>query len=50
VYGDRDLHISRRPAAEWLALIREVWGPEAEQIGIAGNSPMFRLTLPVQEA
>lgn len=50
VYGGRDLHISRRPAADWLALIREVWGPEAEQIGVAGNSPMFRLTLPVQEA
>lgn len=38
----RELHISRRPTAQWLQLFRECWGPGAMQIGMAGASPMFQ--------
>lgn len=41
VRNGRDLHISRRPAAEWLQLVQECWGPNAKQVGTAGASPMF---------
>lgn len=41
IRNGRELHISRRPASEWLAVIRACWGPTAEQIGFAGASPMF---------
>jgi len=37
----RELHISKRPAAEWLRVISECW-PGARQIGLAGASPLFR--------
>ena len=41
VFGGRDLHISKRPAADWLKMFREVWG-NAERIGMAGGSPAFK--------
>jgi len=37
----RELHISKRPADQWLALIAECW-PGARQMGKAGASPVFR--------
>jgi hypothetical protein len=42
VRDGRELHISRRPAAQWLSLIRDVWGPSARCIGKAGASPMYQ--------
>lgn len=41
LWNGRELHISRRPKDQWLALIREAWGPSAECIGTAGKSPAF---------
>ena len=39
----RDLHISRRPLAQWLAVMRECWGPAAQHIGSAGTAPAFQV-------
>lgn len=41
--GGIDLHPSKRPAGEWLALMRKHWGNKARQIGKAGPSPMFQV-------
>jgi ubiquinone/menaquinone biosynthesis C-methylase UbiE len=38
----RELHISRRPKAQWLELIQECW-PGAYEFGTAGASPCFRV-------
>jgi hypothetical protein len=43
IYRGRDLHISRRPKAQWLEIIRECWGPGAVCIGTAGRSPAFQV-------
>lgn len=43
VFNGVDLHISRRPKADWLKLIRECWGQEAAECGVAGGSPAFRV-------
>lgn len=40
--GGRDLHISRRPAAEWAELIADCW-PGMVGFGSAGASPCFRV-------
>lgn len=42
----RELHISRRPTAEWLKVIREAWGDGAQQVGTAGMSPLFQVFKP----
>lgn len=39
----RDLHISRRPLAQWLAVMRECWGAGAMHIGSAGTAPAFQI-------
>jgi SAM-dependent methyltransferase len=44
-YKGRELHISRRPKAKWLQLIRECW-PGAYEFGAAGASPCFRTDKP----
>lgn len=41
IYNGRELHISKRPKAKWLALIQECW-PGAVCIGNAGASPCFQ--------
>lgn len=46
IRGGRELHISRRPASQWLDMIREAWGREARTIGSAGASPAFQILLP----
>ena len=38
-----DFHISKRPRAQWLALIRECWGAGTQEFGTAGRSPAFRV-------
>lgn len=38
-----DFHISKRPKAQWFALIRECWGEGARIIGEAGASPAFQV-------
>ena len=38
-----DFHISRRPKAQWFALIRECWGEGTRIIGEAGASPAFQV-------
>lgn len=43
VFGNVDLHISKRPAAEWLELIRSCWDDSAVRIGNAGGSPAFQV-------
>lgn len=43
VFGGRDLHISKRPDAEWDALIKSVWGPSVEVIGKCGGSTCWQL-------
>lgn len=43
IYNGRDLHISRRPKAAWLALIQECWGATASQCGWAGKSPAYQV-------
>lgn len=40
-----DLHISKRPRAEWLKMIRSCWNSKARCIGIAGGSPAFQLSI-----
>jgi len=42
VFGGRDLHISKRPREQWLALIRSLWNKDAKQVGMAGGSPCFK--------
>lgn len=39
----RELHISKRPAAEWLALLVRCWGRGVRPIGSAGASPCFQV-------
>ena len=39
----RELHISKRPAAEWLKLVKQAWGDGAQQVGTAGVSPLFQV-------
>lgn len=41
VFGGRDLHISKRPAEEWEALIASIWGG-ATRIQSAGGSPCWQ--------
>ena len=43
-----DFHISKRPKAQWLALIRECWGAGTQEFGTAGRSPAFRVTKEIQ--
>ena len=38
-----DFHISKRPKAAWLRVIRECWGADAKIIGTAGSSPAFQV-------
>lgn len=38
-----DYHISKRPKAQWLSLIRECWGDGTVCIGTAGASPAFQV-------
>jgi len=42
IHNGRDLHISRRPRAQWLQLIAECW-PGAYEFRGAGRSPAFRV-------
>jgi SAM-dependent methyltransferase len=42
IHNGRELHISRRPKAQWLTLIQECW-PGAVCIGNAGASPAFQV-------
>ena len=42
VWGERDLHISKRPRADWEALIAECWGVVPVFVGHAGSSPCWR--------
>jgi 2-polyprenyl-3-methyl-5-hydroxy-6-metoxy-1,4-benzoquinol methylase len=44
VFGTRDLHISKRPAAEWADLMAEKWGG-ALRIENAGGSPCWQWRL-----
>lgn len=41
VFGDVDLHISKRPAAQWQAAMAEAWGG-ADRIMNAGGSPCWQ--------
>ena len=41
VFGNVDLHISRRPAAQWQSLMADLWGG-ATQIMNAGGSPCWQ--------
>lgn len=41
VFGGRDLHISKRPAAEWESLMARRWG-HATRIQDAGGSPCWQ--------
>jgi ubiquinone/menaquinone biosynthesis C-methylase UbiE len=41
VFGNVDLHISRRPAAEWESLMADLWGG-ATRIINAGGSPCWQ--------
>jgi ubiquinone/menaquinone biosynthesis C-methylase UbiE len=43
VFGDVDLHISKRPAPEWHRLIRDCWDKNTKRIGKAGGSPAFQV-------
>lgn len=47
VFGDRDLHISKRPAAEWEALMAKAWGG-ATRIRNAGGSPCWQYLIPME--
>ena len=42
--GGRDLHISKRPAAQWEALMADIWGG-ATRIENAGGSPCWQWRL-----
>lgn len=42
---ERDLHISKRPAAQWEALFKKVWGPHVRFIGKCGGSGCWQLTI-----
>jgi SAM-dependent methyltransferase len=46
IRGGRELHISRRPASQWLDMIRDAWGRDTRTIGSAGASPAFQILLP----
>jgi ubiquinone/menaquinone biosynthesis C-methylase UbiE len=43
VFGGVDLHISKRPAAEWHRLIRDCWDKNTKRHGKAGGSPCFQV-------
>lgn len=45
IYDGVDLHISKRPAAEWLKVVKKGWGRSARRYGDAGRSPCFKLIL-----
>jgi SAM-dependent methyltransferase len=45
IRNGRELHISKRPAAQWLELIGRCW-PGARIIGTAGASPAFQVVKP----
>lgn len=47
VFGDRDLHISKRPAAEWEAMMAAAWGG-ATRIRNAGGSPCWQYLIPME--
>lgn len=47
VFGDRDLHISKRPAAEWEKLMAAAWGG-ATRIRNAGGSPCWQYLIPME--
>jgi ubiquinone/menaquinone biosynthesis C-methylase UbiE len=41
-----ELHISKRSASQWEAMIRSVWGNDAVRCGHAGASPCWKLIKP----
>lgn len=43
IFGNVDLHISKRPATEWHRLIRSCWDKNTKRIGKAGGSPAFQV-------
>ena len=45
IHDGVDLHISKRPADDWLKLIKKAWGRKAYRFGNAGRSPCFRVDL-----
>lgn len=47
VFGDRDLHISKRPAAEWQKLMAAAWGG-ATRIRNAGGSTCWQYLIPME--